>query len=34
MSKLNNKTVNKNTKKDAELTEPEYLAIKKYFMEK
>lgn len=28
------KTVNKNTEKDAELTEPEYLAIKKYFTEK
>ena len=28
------KTVNKNTKKDAELTESEYLAIKKYFTEK
>lgn len=27
-------TVNKNTEKDAELTEPEYLAIKKYFKEK
>ena len=26
--------VNKNTKKDVELTEPEYLAIKKYFTEK
>ena len=28
------KTVNKNTKKDVELTESEYLAIKKYFTEK
>ena len=28
------KTVNKNTENDAELTEPEYLAIKKYFKEK
>ena len=28
------KTVNKNTERGAELTEPEYLAIKKYFTEK
>ena len=28
------KTVNKNTEKDVELTESEYLAIKKYFTEK